>query len=70
MTHSTTDYLGAWSNFLNSGRQGYLNVNGESLKGRILSMYPEVRVTIDGKPGAIILTFKQFRCLWRDDTND
>lgn len=67
MTDSTTDdCMGALSNAFNSGKAGYLSVNGEKLKGTILSMHPQIRVTIDGKPGAVILTLKQFHDLWKD----
>lgn len=62
---SAIDFAGALSNAYNWGRSGTLTTSGGKLKGKLLSMYPQFRVTLDGRPGCVILTPKQFQERWK-----
>ncbi|MBD1864288.1 MULTISPECIES: hypothetical protein [Trichocoleus] len=61
---SGIDFAGALSNLYNEGKPGILSTKDGKLKGKILSLHPQIRVTIDGKAGCIILTPQQFQECW------
>lgn len=61
---SSSDFAGALANAYNLGKPGFLTIQGEKIKGKVLSVYPQFRVTLDGRPGCVILTSKQFQERW------